>query len=289
MTKFIAVSNRRGGVGKTTVTMMLAYGLSVGRRQKVLVVDLDAQASTSIVMMGHQRWRAAREAHRTTSALLTQIVSNDAIGCKSLHFAGDRRRSSCRWQRACARHHPERPRPRRQGSAADDRAAGPLPQDQRRVRQHAGSDGQDHPLGGWSLRSGRHRLRSGAFAAGVGRAARRRPRAHPLHSRSDGRGQRRLARAPAEGGRRGDVLHHCQSGIGPGQPRTRHHLDRERQVLRRSGSRSPPPSRSPPRSTTATSPARWRRSSARRSSTSMRSPMPCSMSSISLSWQPPNE
>ena len=56
MTKFIAVSNRRGGVGKTTLTMMLAYGLSVARRQKVLLVDLDAQASTSIIMMGHQRW-----------------------------------------------------------------------------------------------------------------------------------------------------------------------------------------------------------------------------------------
>ena len=50
MTKFIAVSNRRGGVGKTTLTMMLAYGLSVARRQKVLLVDLDAQASTSIIM-----------------------------------------------------------------------------------------------------------------------------------------------------------------------------------------------------------------------------------------------
>ena len=83
MTKFIAVSNRRGGVGKTTVTMMLAYGLSVGRRQKVLVVDLDAQASTSIVMMGHQRWRAAREAQRTTAALLSQIVNTEAISCKT--------------------------------------------------------------------------------------------------------------------------------------------------------------------------------------------------------------
>jgi len=79
VTTFIAVSNRRGGVGKTTLTMMLAYGLSVGRRQKVLVIDLDAQASTSIVLMGHQRWRAAREANRTTCGLLTQIANNDAI------------------------------------------------------------------------------------------------------------------------------------------------------------------------------------------------------------------
>ena len=82
MTKFIAVSNRRGGVGKTTVTMMLAYGLAVGRRQKVLLIDLDAQASTSTIMMGHQRWRAAREANNTTSGLLAQIVSNDTINCK---------------------------------------------------------------------------------------------------------------------------------------------------------------------------------------------------------------
>jgi cellulose biosynthesis protein BcsQ len=79
VTTFIAVSNRRGGVGKTTVTMMLAYGLSVARRQKVLIIDLDAQASTSIVLMGHERWRAAREANRTTSGLLTQIAHNQAI------------------------------------------------------------------------------------------------------------------------------------------------------------------------------------------------------------------
>jgi cellulose biosynthesis protein BcsQ len=79
VTTFIAVSNRRGGVGKTTVTMMLAYGLSVARRQKVLVIDLDAQASTSIVLMGHERWRAAREANHTTCGLLTQIAHNQSI------------------------------------------------------------------------------------------------------------------------------------------------------------------------------------------------------------------
>ena len=81
LTTFIAVSNRRGGVGKTTLTMMLAYGLSVARRQKVLLIDLDAQASTSIIMMGHQRWRAAREAQRTTCGLLGQMVGDQPIGC----------------------------------------------------------------------------------------------------------------------------------------------------------------------------------------------------------------
>ena len=81
VTKFIVVCNRRGGVGKTTVTMMLAYGLSVARRQKVLLIDFDAQASTSIIMMGHQRWGAARETQRTASGLLGQIVGDAPIGC----------------------------------------------------------------------------------------------------------------------------------------------------------------------------------------------------------------
>jgi cellulose biosynthesis protein BcsQ len=79
VTKFIAVSNRRGGVGKTTVSTMLAYGLGVVGRQKVLVVDLDAQASTSMVMMGHQRWHKAREAGHTSAGLLTQLLSEGGV------------------------------------------------------------------------------------------------------------------------------------------------------------------------------------------------------------------
>lgn len=79
MTKYIAVSNRRGGVGKTTLTMMLAYGLAITGRQRVLLIDLDAQASTSIVMMGHQRWREARETNRTNAMLLTHLVSDDKV------------------------------------------------------------------------------------------------------------------------------------------------------------------------------------------------------------------
>jgi cellulose biosynthesis protein BcsQ len=33
-------------------------------------------------MMGHQRWRTAREGQRTTSGLLSQIVGNEPISCK---------------------------------------------------------------------------------------------------------------------------------------------------------------------------------------------------------------
>lgn len=82
MAKFIAVSNRRGGVGKTTVTMMLAYGLAVTGRQRVLLIDLDAQASSSLVIMGHEQWRSARDTNRTTAGLLMQVPGNDPINWK---------------------------------------------------------------------------------------------------------------------------------------------------------------------------------------------------------------
>ncbi len=80
MTRFIAISNRRGGVGKTTTTMMLAYGLSVLGFQRTLVIDLDAQSSTSITMMGHERWRLARRHARTVGDLLVEIHGESEEG-----------------------------------------------------------------------------------------------------------------------------------------------------------------------------------------------------------------
>lgn len=83
MTRFIAVSNRRGGVGKTTTTMMLGYGLSVLGFQKVLVVDLDAQASTSITMMGHERWSLARRDGHTIGDVLVEMYGKDKVDIRS--------------------------------------------------------------------------------------------------------------------------------------------------------------------------------------------------------------
>ncbi len=55
-----AVANRKGGVGKSTVATMLAYGFSAYRRENVLLIDLDAQCNASLILIGGQNWSTAR-------------------------------------------------------------------------------------------------------------------------------------------------------------------------------------------------------------------------------------
>lgn len=51
----ISIYNNKGGVGKSTVTVGLAEFLSSNLKKRVLVIDLDAQASTSCALIGHRR------------------------------------------------------------------------------------------------------------------------------------------------------------------------------------------------------------------------------------------
>jgi chromosome partitioning protein len=65
MAVFLAVANRKGGVGKSTVAVMLAHALSVHGGKRVLVIDLDSQCNASLILMGGHGWNEARKAGKT--------------------------------------------------------------------------------------------------------------------------------------------------------------------------------------------------------------------------------
>jgi len=65
MAYFLSVANRKGGVGKSTVSVMLAHAFAVWGGKRVLMMDLDSQCNASLILMGGQGWSEARKAGRT--------------------------------------------------------------------------------------------------------------------------------------------------------------------------------------------------------------------------------
>ncbi len=63
----LAVANRKGGVGKSTITTMLAHGFAVTGEQRVLIVDLDTQCNSSIILTGGEKWEWARRNRKTVA------------------------------------------------------------------------------------------------------------------------------------------------------------------------------------------------------------------------------
>jgi cellulose biosynthesis protein BcsQ len=70
MALYLAVANRKGGVGKSTVSVMLAHGLSIWGGKRVLLVDIDSQCNASIILLGGRGWREARDGRKTISDYL---------------------------------------------------------------------------------------------------------------------------------------------------------------------------------------------------------------------------
>jgi cellulose biosynthesis protein BcsQ len=67
MAQFLAVSNRKGGVGKSTIAVMLAHAAAAWSKQRVLVMDLDTQCNASLMLVGGVSWERACRAGHTIS------------------------------------------------------------------------------------------------------------------------------------------------------------------------------------------------------------------------------
>ncbi len=65
MAVFLAVANRKGGVGKSTISVALAQAFAAWGGKRVLMIDLDSQCNASLILIGGQGWRAARDADKT--------------------------------------------------------------------------------------------------------------------------------------------------------------------------------------------------------------------------------
>jgi len=77
-TKVISILNLKGGVAKTTLTVSLADAL-INKGQKVLVVDLDPQCDTSVMLVGHERWKEMADAGQTLKTFFASVPKLKAM------------------------------------------------------------------------------------------------------------------------------------------------------------------------------------------------------------------
>jgi len=66
--------NRKGGVGKTTLTLALADFLSAIHGRSVLVIDVDPQSSASVMLLGEDDWKDLEDAELTVADLFAGAI-----------------------------------------------------------------------------------------------------------------------------------------------------------------------------------------------------------------------
>lgn len=89
----ISIYNNKGGVGKSTLTVGLAEFLASNRKKRVLVIDLDGQASSSSGFLGRNKFHSASTEGKTVSHLLEEIAAERRVLTNARNFLYTRKRS----------------------------------------------------------------------------------------------------------------------------------------------------------------------------------------------------
>jgi len=84
----VAVANPKGGVGKSTTTMMLAEGLALKYGARVLVIDVDPQAGVTKTLLGHGALAQLGEHNRGLGAILLGWAQGRNVKMATHAFAG---------------------------------------------------------------------------------------------------------------------------------------------------------------------------------------------------------
>ena len=73
MCKVVSILNMKGGVGKTTITINLAYYLAIYQHKKVLIIDFDPQANSSSAFISYENYEKLLENRKVISEIFTDI------------------------------------------------------------------------------------------------------------------------------------------------------------------------------------------------------------------------
>jgi len=89
--KVLSISNMKGGVGKTTISVALAHefakGVGGSAPARVLLIDLDAQANASFWICGDQDLTTLIEQGKTLEAFLEDaVVFEKSVALKNYVF-----------------------------------------------------------------------------------------------------------------------------------------------------------------------------------------------------------
>jgi len=93
--KIVSVINYKGGVGKTSVTANLAAELA-WRGQRVLMLDMDAQASLTFSFIKPEEWLEQYAERKTIKAWFDSISESQAVPISDLIFTPSRVEASLR-------------------------------------------------------------------------------------------------------------------------------------------------------------------------------------------------